>query len=154
MIHRILEINVVYNWHMNCSDTMWKRGGVRVLDQPGVPPKFPKSFGIGFAALLCSSAWAALSGGSGRSEFRRRVLGQQPIDVIVGERLEALRTSRGVTLDQLGSVLGITGNGVANYEAGAVRVPPQHLIEICRFFQLSLQTLFPSLDRDHDPNLH
>lgn len=81
-------------------------------------------------------------------------MGQKPIDVIVGERLEALRTSRGVTLDQLGSVLGITGNEVADHEAGAVRIPPHRLIEICRFFQVSLQTLFPSLDRDHDLNLH
>jgi transcriptional regulator with XRE-family HTH domain len=81
-------------------------------------------------------------------------LGQKPIDVIIGERLEALRTSRGVTLDQLGSALGVTGNEVAAYESGAVRIPPPHLIEICRFFQVSLQTLFPSLDRDHDPNVH
>ncbi len=81
-------------------------------------------------------------------------MGQKPIDVIVGERLESLRVSRGISLDQLGSVLGISGNEVADYEAGTTRIPPNHLIEICRFFQVTLQSLFPSLDRDHDPNLH
>jgi transcriptional regulator with XRE-family HTH domain len=87
-------------------------------------------------------------------DLRRRVVGQKPIDVIVGERLAALRTSRGVSLDQVGSVLGITGSEVANYESGAVRIPPNHLIDICRFLQVTLQNMFPSLDRDHDPNLH
>jgi transcriptional regulator with XRE-family HTH domain len=81
-------------------------------------------------------------------------LGQKPIDVILGERLAALRTARRVSLDQLGSVLGITGNQVETYESGAVRIPPPHLVEICQFFQVSLQSLFPSLHTDHDPNLH
>ncbi len=81
-------------------------------------------------------------------------MGQKPIDVIVGERLGALRTARGVSLDQLGSVLGVSGDEVASYELGVVRIPPAHLIEICKFFQVTLQSLFPRLDRDHDPNLH
>jgi transcriptional regulator with XRE-family HTH domain len=81
-------------------------------------------------------------------------LRQQPIDVIVGERLAALRAARGVSLDELGSVLGISGIDVANYESGSVRIPPARLIEICKYFQVTLQSLFPSLDRDHDPNLH
>ncbi len=79
---------------------------------------------------------------------------RKPIDVIVGERLAALRVARGVSFDQLGSVLGISGSEVANYETGSVRIPPAHLIKICQYFQVTLQSLFPSLDRDHDPNLH
>jgi DNA-binding XRE family transcriptional regulator len=86
--------------------------------------------------------------------LRRQSLGQRPIDVIVGERLAALRAARGVSLDQLGSVLGISGIAVAEYESGSVRIPPAHLIEICKYFQVTLQSLFPSLNRDHDPNLH
>jgi transcriptional regulator with XRE-family HTH domain len=81
-------------------------------------------------------------------------LGQKPIDVIVGERLAVLRAARGVSLDQLASVLGISGIDVAYYESGSVRIPPAHLIAICKYFQVTLQSLFPSLDRDHDPNLH
>ena len=81
-------------------------------------------------------------------------MGQKPIDVIVGERLLALRTLRGVGLDQLGAVLGLTGDEVAAFETGLVRIPPQHLIAVCRFFQVELNSLFPSLDSDHDPNLH
>jgi transcriptional regulator with XRE-family HTH domain len=86
--------------------------------------------------------------------LRRQGLGQKPIDVIVGERLAALRAARRVSLDQLGSVLGISGTDVANYESGSVRIPPAHLIEICKHFQVTLQSLFPSLNRDHDPYLH
>jgi len=41
-------------------------------------------------------------------------LSQKPIDVIVGERLEALRTTRGVTRDQLGAVIGRTGSHIAD----------------------------------------
>ena len=78
-------------------------------------------------------------------------MGQKPIDVIVGERLEVLRTSRGVTLDQLGSVIGRTGSQVADYEAGRVRIPSADLIEICRFFHVTIQSLFPSQDPDQDP---
>jgi transcriptional regulator with XRE-family HTH domain len=81
-------------------------------------------------------------------------LAQKPIDVIVGERLQALRTARAVDLDQLGVVLKITASEVADYESGAVRIPPAHLIAICRFFQVTLQSLFSHLDRDHDPDLH
>jgi transcriptional regulator with XRE-family HTH domain len=81
-------------------------------------------------------------------------LGKNPIDLIVGERLKAVRTSRGVSVDQLGSVLGTTGSQIALYEAGTVRIPPAHLIEICKFFQVALQSLFPSSDLDHDPNLY
>ena len=43
---------------------------------------------------------------------------------------------------------------MADYESGAVRIPPAHLIEICKFFQVTLQSLFPRLDRGHDPDLH
>ena len=81
-------------------------------------------------------------------------MGRKPIDVIVGERLAALRVARGVSLDQLGSMLGISGSEVADYESGSVRIPPAHLIKICQHFQVTLQSVFPSLDRDHDPNLH
>jgi DNA-binding XRE family transcriptional regulator len=82
---------------------------------------------------------------------KETLLGHKPIDVIVGERLGSLRTSRGVTLDQLGSVIGKTGGEVADYEAGRVRIPSADLIEICKFFQVTIQSLFPSQDPDQDP---
>lgn len=81
-------------------------------------------------------------------------MGQAPIDLIVGQRLAALRTARGVSQDQLGAVLGVTGSQIADYEAGAVRIPPAHLIQICQYFQVSVQILFPALDPDSDPDLH
>ena len=81
-------------------------------------------------------------------------MGRKPIDVIVGERLAALRVARGVSLDRLGSVLGVSDVEVASYESGSMRIPPAKLIEVCTYFQVTLQSLFPSQDRDHDPNLH
>jgi transcriptional regulator with XRE-family HTH domain len=82
------------------------------------------------------------------------VVPQAPIDVVVGRRLAALRAARGVSQDQLGAVLGVTGSQIADYEAGAARIPPAGLIQICQFFQVPVQTLFPTLDPDHDPNLN
>jgi transcriptional regulator with XRE-family HTH domain len=79
---------------------------------------------------------------------------QRPVDIIVGARLAALRTARGVSQAQLGSVLGTTATEIADYESGAVRIPAARLIEICQFFQVRLRALFPSMDPDHDPNLH
>jgi transcriptional regulator with XRE-family HTH domain len=81
-------------------------------------------------------------------------LGRKPIDVIVGERLAALRFARSVSAAQLASVLGISAAELAAYEAGSTRVTPAHLIEICRYFEVTLQSLFPGPSRDHDPHLH
>jgi transcriptional regulator with XRE-family HTH domain len=81
-------------------------------------------------------------------------LAQRPIDVIAGARLAALRTARGISLAHLGFVLGTTAIEIANYESGTVRIPATRLIELSQFFQVKLQDLFPSLDPDHDQNLH
>ncbi len=78
-------------------------------------------------------------------------MGQRPIDEIVGERLQALRTSRGVSVDQLGAVLGTTGSQVTSYEAGTTRIPAAHLIEICKFFHVKLEDFFPRAGPDQDP---
>jgi transcriptional regulator with XRE-family HTH domain len=89
------------------------------------------------------------SNGPGRLD-----LGRKPIDVILGERLAALRTVRGISRDRLGFILGTTANQIADYEAGTSRISPGHLIEICIFFEVKLTDLFPTSDRNHDPKLH
>jgi transcriptional regulator with XRE-family HTH domain len=78
----------------------------------------------------------------------------KPIDVVVGARLSALRTVRRISLDRLCSVLGATENTISKYESGATRIPPDHLIKICRFFEVKLGDFFPRPDRNHDPNLN
>ena len=82
------------------------------------------------------------------------VVSQKPVDLIVGRRLSALRTARGLGLGRLSSVLETTTSVIEHYESGSVRIPPAHLIEICQFFQVELTDLFARLDRDHDPRLH
>jgi transcriptional regulator with XRE-family HTH domain len=82
------------------------------------------------------------------------VLGRIPIDVVVGRRLEALRTARGVSQNELGFVLGTKGQHIAEFEAGTARIPPALIIQICQLFQVSVQSLFPTLDADSDPGLH
>ncbi len=77
-----------------------------------------------------------------------------PVDRLVGANLRALRNARGVSVDQLGSVLGISGNQVTSYETGAVRIPPAHIIEICKFFQVRLEDLFPRPNPDQNPQSH
>jgi transcriptional regulator with XRE-family HTH domain len=81
-------------------------------------------------------------------------LAQRAIDVIVGARLAALRTARGLSRVQLGSALGTTAIEITNYESGDVRIPAARFIELCQIFKVNLQDLFPSLDPDHVQNLH
>ncbi len=81
-------------------------------------------------------------------------MGRKPIDVIVGERVAALRLARCVSTARLASVLGIGAAELAAYEAGSMRIAPAHLIEICKYFEVTLQSLFPGPSRDHDPHLH
>jgi DNA-binding XRE family transcriptional regulator len=150
----LLKFYVNLCWHFNCLETIFERAGLRIVGWPGVSPRFqnsPTTRDTGATSKLCRGMLVFVLVDA---ELRRRGLEQNPIDLIVGERLAALRTTRGVSLDQLGSVLGITGNEVADFESGAARVPPSLLIEICKYFQVTLQSLFPSLDGDRDPNLH
>ena len=79
-------------------------------------------------------------------------MAQQPVDVLVGERLAAIRKARNVTLRRLASVLGTTADRIRRYESGAERISPAHVIELCQFFQIKVTDLFPAPDSDPNPD--
>jgi transcriptional regulator with XRE-family HTH domain len=70
----------------------------------------------------------------------------KPIDVVVGSRLAALRARSGVSVQELAAFLNVSKGRVASYEEGAVRVAPCDLIELCEFFRVKLEELFPNYD--------
>jgi len=78
-------------------------------------------------------------------------LARRSVDVIVGARLAALRTARNLPVSQLASVLGTTEDRIRQYESGAERVTPAHVVEICQYFQIKIADLFPASDSDQDP---
>jgi transcriptional regulator with XRE-family HTH domain len=73
---------------------------------------------------------------------------------MVGARLAAVRVAQNVSLGTLASALGTTENQIKRYEAGTERISAALLIEICKFFQMKLEDIFPTPDPDHDPKLH
>lgn len=63
-------------------------------------------------------------------------------DVALGKRMRALRTERGLSLEQVADVLGITYQQVQKYETGANRTAPSKLARLARLFKVPVGTFF------------
>jgi hypothetical protein len=59
----------------------------------------------------------------------------------------------GVSAQEVAAFLDVS-KGVASYEDGTVRVAASALIELCRFFCVKLEELFPNYDRGRYPKLN
>lgn len=64
------------------------------------------------------------------------------IDVLVGQRLAALRRLNGLTVSALAAALDIPTQLIADYENGCLRAPADVLIELGIFFRIQLAELF------------
>ena len=54
-----------------------------------------------------------------------------------GGRLRQLRTLRGLTLDQLGAVVGISAQALSQIETGVTKnVRPENFLKLCAFFDV------------------
>jgi transcriptional regulator with XRE-family HTH domain len=73
---------------------------------------------------------------------------------MVGARLAAVRAAQNVSVAQLASALGTTEDQIERYEMGTERISAALLIEICKFFQMKLEDIFPTTDPDHDAKSH
>jgi transcriptional regulator with XRE-family HTH domain len=69
-------------------------------------------------------------------------------DRIVGERIQALRKSKGLSQTALGSALGVTFQQVQKYERGMNRVGAGRLSEIARVLEVPVTTFFDSDEGD------
>lgn len=56
----------------------------------------------------------------------------------IGHQLKIARLSRDLSLEQVAARLGVTIPTVSNYEAGKRRIPIEHIIYLCNFYELSV----------------
>lgn len=71
---------------------------------------------------------------------------RDPIDVQVGARLRLIRTSRRVSLEELGRRIGVTYQQIQKYETGANRISASTLYRIAKAFETSPMFFFEGLD--------
>lgn len=64
------------------------------------------------------------------------------INVLIGRNLRKLRTQRGMSQDQLSTILGVTHQQVQKYESGKNRLPLEKLLLIKEYFGISYDLLF------------
>jgi transcriptional regulator with XRE-family HTH domain len=86
--------------------------------------------------------------------WEEMALAGKPIEVVVGQRLAAVRAERRTSLDDLCSLLGVSPSRIAEYEGGVVRIPAAHLILLCDFFQVKPSHFFPRIYANRDSTLH
>lgn len=67
------------------------------------------------------------------------------------DRLKELRTSKGLTMEQLGKELDSTKGTISNYENGNKKPSLDMLIKIADYFNVSIDYL---VGRSNDPLLH
>lgn len=63
-------------------------------------------------------------------------MSMKDFNTALGERLLLLRQSRGMTLEQLGVLLGVSGQQVHKYETGENRITPEKLQDCARVFSV------------------
>ncbi len=56
-------------------------------------------------------------------------------------RLRELRCERGMTQEELGSLIGVKKAAISKYESGRVTLPPEMLLRICDYFLVSADYL-------------
>ncbi len=70
---------------------------------------------------------------------------RDPIDVHVGGRLRLVRTSRRLSLEDLGRQIGVTYQQIQKYETGANRVSAATLFRLSQVFEVSPTFFFDGL---------
>jgi DNA-binding CsgD family transcriptional regulator len=81
------------------------------------------------------------------SSGRKRRHGPPPrpptqLDLHLGERLRLLRIARGVSLEEMASLLGLTVHDVHAHERGLKRIPANRLVEYAETLEVRLSRFF------------
>ncbi len=66
------------------------------------------------------------------------------VDKHVGRRLRGKRRAMGLSEEDLARVLSVSSDLITAYEAGATRVPAEHLVKLCEFFNVRISYFFPA----------
>lgn len=70
------------------------------------------------------------------------------VDIEVGQRIRALRSSQGLTQTELAQLIGVTFQQIQKYESGANRVSASRLLDIARALKVSAGHFFEGLQGD------
>lgn len=60
---------------------------------------------------------------------------------ILGSNIRKMRKTRKMTQEDLGNILNVSKTAIVNYEAAQRRIPLEHIVTICNFFNVSVDTL-------------
>lgn len=72
-------------------------------------------------------------------------------EIDIGERLFKLRSARGISQDELAEELNVTRQTISNWENNKVKLDALKAAEICRFYGVSLDSLFAESRFDFPP---
>lgn len=67
-------------------------------------------------------------------------------DIIVGQNIRRLRTSKGISQSDLGTAIGITFQQVQKYEKGTNRVSASKLVKVAAALGVRVEVLFAGID--------
>ena len=79
------------------------------------------------------------------------MLSPRDIDLHIGARLKYLRTSRGLTQEQVGDAIGVSLQQVQKYEHGTNRMAANNLWRLAAFFDVEISYFFRGLRDDQLP---
>lgn len=77
---------------------------------------------------------------------------RDPIDLHVGARLRLVRTSRRLSLEELGRQIGVTYQQIQKYETGSNRISAATLYRVSQFFEVSPTFFFEGLTEQGGPD--
>jgi ribosome-binding protein aMBF1 (putative translation factor) len=66
------------------------------------------------------------------------------VDKHVGRRIRGKRRAMGLSEADLAKTLAIDSDRIVAYEAGAARVPAEHLVKLCEYFNVRISYFFPA----------
>ena len=84
----------------------------------------------------------------GRPRGRAAILGPNPIDVHVGERLRLRRTMLGLSQKELGEAIGLTFQQVQKYERGTNRISCSRLFDLSRVLDADIGYFFEDISSE------
>ncbi|KRB58631.1 Cro/Cl family transcriptional regulator [Rhizobium sp. Root708] len=76
-----------------------------------------------------------------------------PVDIIVGQNVRALRAQRKISQLELGEALGLTFQQIQKYEKGTNRVSASKLHQIAVFLDVDISALFEGVETKSRPGL-
>lgn len=74
-----------------------------------------------------------------------------PVDVHVGERLQALRIARGLSLSKLAAMLALSPQELEEFENGSMRAGARHLLDAGEILNVPVHYFFKEFNRQTEP---